>query len=256
MLPVYYQMPYPIYHQCVSMDPSPSFRWCPRKMPLNWNFVENVNVDQIARDMDVSSLEYLVQHIAFANISEADAQRFHDRAALKAFKLLQLGVEYLTHLKRPLPTQPDSAELKKALSESQRRVEELEALLYDSELKRERAQSSARIYKHRYEALQKQIDDEGEDDGEIKGITNQDLDPFTPIQKEINQLRGIVEKRGKSIEQRADQWQSKARYQNPIPQRTVNAKQIEELFKPPEKKKKPNNFYRYYRGTEQSSMPT
>ena len=70
-------------------------------------------------------------------------------------------------------------------------------------------------------------------------------------------MRAIVEKRGKNIEQRADQWKSKSRYQNPIPQRTVNAQQIEDLFKKPEKKKNTNNnFYRNYRSTEQSSLPT
>lgn len=201
-------------------------------MPLNWNLIDDVNVDQIARDMDVNSLEYLVQHIAFANLTDADTQRFGSRGALKAFKLLQLGVEYLTHLKRPLPTQPDSADLRKALSESQKRVEELEALLYESELKRERAQSSAKIYKHRYEALQRQIEDEEDDEGEIKGIENRSVDPFASVQKEINEMRRIIDHRGKSLENRPDQCLRPAK---PGPQpRTVTAKQIEELFKPAE----------------------
>ena len=258
MLPVYYQMPYPVYHQVVSMDPAPSFRWCPRRMPLNWNLVNDVNVDQIARDMDVSSLEYLVQHIAFANITDADAQKFADRGALKAFKLLQLGVEYLTHLKRPLPTQPDSAELKKALSESQRRVEELESLLYESEMKRERAQASVKIYKHKFESLQRQIDDEGEDDGEIKGIDYKDVDPFASVQQEINQMRTIIENRGKTLAERSDQWKSKTKFQSQIPPRTVTAQQIEELFKPPPEKKftKKDHQYRYTNWNYQGSLPT
>ncbi|OHS99405.1 hypothetical protein TRFO_34125 [Tritrichomonas foetus] len=227
-------------------------------MPLNWNLVQDVNVDQIARDMDVSSLEYLVQHIAFANLTDADAQRFQDRGALKAFKLLQLGVEYLTHLKRPLPTQPDSSDLKKALSESQRRVEELESLLYESEMKRERAQASSKIYKHRYEALQRQIDDEGEDEGEIRGIENKDVDPFASVQKEINQMRQIVEKRGKALNERADSWKRKTRHQSEIPPRTVTAHQIEELFKPPNevKRNKKPAMYRYAQRSEQGSLPT
>ena len=201
-------------------------------MPLNWSLIDDVNVDQIARDMDVSSLEYLVQHIAFANLTDADAQRFGSRGAVKAFKLLQLGVEYLTHLKRPLPTQPDSSDLRKALSQSQKRVEELEALLYESELKRERAQSSAKIYKHRYEALHRQVEDEADDEGEIRGIENRSVDPFASVQKEINEMRAIIDHRGKSLENRPDQCLSRGK---PVLQpRTVTAKQIEELFKPAE----------------------
>ena len=258
MLPVYYQMPYPVYHQVVSMDPSPSFRWCPRKMPMNWSMIEDVNVDQIARDMDVSSLEYLVQHIAFANLSDSDNQRFGNRGALKAFKLLQLGVEYLTHLKRPLPTQPDSDELRKALSQSQRRVEELEALLYESELKRERAQASVKIFKHRFEALQRQVEDEEDDEGEVRGIENKSVDPFASVQKELNDMRQIIEHRGKSLEQRAEQWHAKTGSSNYPQPRTVTAKQIEELFKPAEKIKaqRPPTQWRRAMGSNQGSLPT
>lgn len=256
MLPVYYQMPYPVYHQVVNMDPSPSFRWCPRKMPLNWNLIEEVDVDKIAQDMDVSSLEYLVQHIAFANISSADTQRFGNRGALKAFKLLQLGVEYLTHLKRPLPTQPDSGDLKKALSQSQRRVEELENLLYESELKRERASASVKIYKNRFEALQKQVNDEDDDEGEVKGIENRSVDPFASIQREVNDLRRVIDDRGKSLENRANQWHDKTNYNKRPADRTATAQQIEDLFKQPTLDKPGKSQFRRSMRSYQGSMPT
>ena len=256
MLPVYYQMPYPVYHQVVSMDPSPSFRWCPRKMPMNWNLIEDVNVDQIARDMDVSSLEYLVQHIAFANLTDKDYQRFGDKSVLKAFKLLQLGVEYLTHLKRPLPVQADSADLKKELGKSQRRIDELEPLLYDAELRLERAQSSLKIYKHRYESIQRQLDSEDFDDGEVKGIENCDLDPFVSVQKEINQLKKVVEQRGKAIDQRSDMWKPVHRAGKIPPTGSATAQQIEELFRAPQPKR-PQKIYRS-RGAypSQGSLPS
>jgi polyhydroxyalkanoate synthesis regulator phasin len=251
MLPVYYQMPYPVYHQVVTMDPSPSFRWCPRKMPMNGNLLNDLDVDAVRRDMDIGQLEYLVQHIAFANITDSDRERFSDRAVLKGFMLLQLGVEYLTHLKRPLPTQPDSAELKKALSESQRRVEELEALLYDSELKRERSAASAKIYKSRYDALQREISDLADEDGEVLGAESRSVDPFASVQKEVDELRRCIDQRGKALNQRADQWNAKRR----MP-RTVTAQQIEELFRtdkrPPQR---PQTFNRI-RGPNQSSLPT
>jgi hypothetical protein len=221
-------------------------------MPMNWSLVNDIDVDAVRRDLDISQLEYLVQHIAFANITDSDRERFTDRAALKAFLLLQLGVEYLTHLKRPLPTQPDSAELRKALSESQRRVEELEGLLYDSEQKRERSVASAKIYKNRYKALQREISDEANDDGEVLGAEGRSVDPFASVQKEIDELRRGIDHRGKTLEQRADQWSTKRRTP-----RAVTGQQIDELFRtdyrpPPQT---PQTFSRI-RGPNQSSLPT
>jgi hypothetical protein len=198
-------------------------------MPLNWNLVQDIDIGEITRNLDVSQLEYLVQHVAFANITDEDRQRFPDRAALKAFLLLQLGVEYLTHLKRPLPTQPDSADLRKALSESQRRVEELEALLFEAELQRERASASCKIYKQRYEAAQREMNEQGDEDGEVRGIEGRSMDPFAAIQKDVQELRACLDERGKAIEQRTDRWKSRPRR---FPQgRTVGAKELEELFK-------------------------
>lgn len=230
MMPVYYQMPYPVYHQVVSMDPSPSFRWCPRKMPLNWSLVEEVDVDEIIRTMDISALEYLVQHIAFANISDSDAKRFGNGGSLKAFKLLQLGVEYLTHLKRPLPVQPDSGELRKDLSQSQRRIEELENLLYDSQLEAKRHKATAKIYKNRLEALQRQISGFDDDDGEIHHIEGCDLDPMAPLRKEVEQMKVMLNKREKAIQKQSRAY-GKPRGV-PAPGTSASA-QIEELFRKP-----------------------
>lgn len=237
MLPVYYQSPYPVYHQVVSLDPSPSFRWCPRKMPMNWNMISDVDVQAIVSNMDVNSLEYLVQHIAFANITDNDAARFGDRGALKAFQLLQLGVEYLTHLKRPLPTQPDSAELKKALSESQRRVEELEAMLYETNLQLEREKSSSKIYKTRLQTMQKHLSEfEDDDDGELVGMQGKSVDPFASVREEIKDLQAAIDQRGKAIEKRGQNLSmNNQRY---VPRSDQIAQQIEDLFVSPTSSKR------------------
>ena len=223
-------MPYPVYHQVVSMDPSPSFRWCPRKMPMNWSLIEDVNVDEIIRSMDISSLEYLVQHIAFANLSDSDAQRFGNRGSLKAFKLLQLGVEYLTHLKRPLPVQPDSGELRKELSESKRRIEELENLLYDSQLEAQKNKATARIFKNRLESLQRQVAGFDDDDGEVHHIENCDLDPLAPARKEVEQMKTLLTQRDKAIRKQARQY---AKAHTITKSSTSASEQIEELFAQP-----------------------
>lgn len=244
MLPTYYQMPYPVYHQVVSLDPSPSFRWCPRKMPMNWNLIQEVDVDAIVKNMDIDSLEYLVQHIAFANINNSDAQRFGSTETLKAFKLMQLGVEYLTHLKRPLPTQPDSSDLRKALSDAQMRIEELENLLYQSELKREKAESSANIYKKRFNTLRNQFREAeaNGDDGEVIGIDKNSAkvnDAYDDVRKEIDQMRALVDERGRTLSQRAESWHMRQQAEmNKPPPKNVSSKDIANLFISPEEYQK------------------
>ncbi|EAX86458.1 hypothetical protein TVAG_271490 [Trichomonas vaginalis G3] len=244
MLPTYYQMPYPVYHQVVTLDPSPSFRWCPRKMPMNWNLIQEVDVDAIVKNMDIDSLEYLVQHIAFANLNNSDAQRFGSTETLKAFKLLQLGVEYLTHLKRPLPTQPDSSDLRKALSDAQMRIEELENLLYQSELKREKAESSANIYKRRFNTLRNQFNEAeaNADDGEVIGIDKNSAkvnDAYDDVRKELDQMRALVDERGRTLSQRAESWNLRQQAEmNRPPPKNVTSKDIASLFVQPDEYKK------------------
>jgi hypothetical protein len=223
-------------------------------MPMNWNLVQEIDVGEITRNLDVNQLEYLVQHVAFANITDADSRRFTDKATLKAFLLLQLGIEYLTHLKRPLPTQPDSADLRKALGESQRRIEELEGLLFNAELERDRALASCRIHKQRYEALQREINEQNDDDGEVRGIDGRSVDPFAEIEKDVRELRAQIDQRGKAIEQRADRWQSRPRFPQ---RRTVGVKELEELFRPA-RKAEPQKPQPYGSRTSpnQGSLPT
>jgi hypothetical protein len=221
---------------------------------MNWTLVQDIDVGEITKNMDVSQLEYLIQHIAFANITDSDGARFTDKATLKAFLLLQLGVEYLSHLKRPLPTQPDSTDLRKALSESQRRVEELEGLLFDTELQKERATSTAKIYKQRYETLQREFNNQDDEDGEVRGIENRSLDPFAAIQKDVQDLRECLDQRGKAIDQRTDRWGARRRF----PQgKAIGAKELEELFRPARKIENQKVIKSGHRiGTHQGSLPT
>jgi hypothetical protein len=223
-------------------------------MPMNWNLVSEIDVGEITRTLDLNQLEYLVQHIAFANITDADSRRFTDKATLKAFLLLQLGVEYLTHLKRPLPTQPDSSDLRKALGESQRRVEELEGLLFEAELERDRALASCKIHKQRYNALQREMSEHKEEDGEVHGIESRSVDPFAAIAKDVEELRAHIDERGKAIEQRTDGWRRRGRFPA---RRMVGVKELSELFRParPMEAQKPPP-YGSRTSPNQGSLPT
>lgn len=242
-MPIYYQMPYPVYHQVINLDNSPSFKWCARKIPINWDLIGNVDIDTIVKNMDINSLEYLVQHITFGNITDDDAKRFGSKEVLKGFKLLQLGCEYLTHLKKPIPTQADSIELKKALSKCQRRIEELETLLEQSEIKREKAESAASIYKKRFNYLKMQIRDEEDSVGEIKGLERKTVDPLLNVKKEIEEMKAIVDQRGRSLEQRTEQWKARQKMNYELP-RPTTSRDIANLFKSPTEQPKGTTKHR------------
>ena len=62
---------------------------------LNWDWLGNVDVTRIGETGDVASIEYLMNQIAFANITERDTKEFRSRGALHAFMILQIAVEHL-----------------------------------------------------------------------------------------------------------------------------------------------------------------
>ena len=61
--------------------------------PPRFTFLRRINT--IARTGDTASIEYLMQPIAFANITQEDMKQFGSRSALHAFLILQMGVEIL-----------------------------------------------------------------------------------------------------------------------------------------------------------------
>lgn len=247
MLPFYYQTPYPLYHQVVTLDPSPSFKWCPRKLPINWQLIEQVDVDTIQKNMDINSLEYLVQNLAFGNLTKDDYDRFQSPEILKGFMLLQLGVEYLTHLKRPIPTQPDSIDLRKALSEAQRRNEELEMLLAESEAQKSRFEQEAKIYKRRFETVRNEFSKRAEEDGEI--ISDQFVDPFLEVRKELNKTKTLVEARRQKMPK---QSLKQMRFEGT----DFDVDGIFKTIKPNSTKKFGQTTYRPSEFTHQYSLPT
>lgn len=79
------------------------FTFMRRINKMNWDLMGNVDVGTIARTGDVSSVEYLMQPVAFANITQEDADMFGNRAALHAFLILQMGVEVLLNKMANMP---------------------------------------------------------------------------------------------------------------------------------------------------------
>lgn len=66
-----------------------------RTRNLDWNYVGNIDVTKIGATGDTASLDELIPHIAYANISERDMNEFNSRGALHGFMILQIAVEHL-----------------------------------------------------------------------------------------------------------------------------------------------------------------
>jgi hypothetical protein len=90
---------------------------------MSLNLLNDINVDAVVRNMDIGQLECICEYRRFR---PGALQRSR---GLEGVSVAIAQVEYLIHLKRPLPMQPDSAGSKRTLGEW------LETLLYDSELK-------------------------------------------------------------------------------------------------------------------------
>lgn len=73
----------------------PRFTFLRRINKMNWDLIANVDVGTIAKTGDTASIEYLMQPIAFANITQEDMKQFGTRSALHAFLILQMAVEIL-----------------------------------------------------------------------------------------------------------------------------------------------------------------
>ena len=81
--------------QFMQMPQQPRYTFLRRINKMNWDLLANVDVGTIARNGDVASVEFLMQPIAFANITQDDIQQFGTRSALHAFLILQMAVEIL-----------------------------------------------------------------------------------------------------------------------------------------------------------------
>jgi zinc finger protein DZIP1 len=57
----------------------------------------NVDLDKITREVDLKSLEGLLQNITFAQLDRDDLERLGDQHFIKLFKLSQLSIEYLLY---------------------------------------------------------------------------------------------------------------------------------------------------------------
>jgi hypothetical protein len=82
-----------------------SFTFKERAGRLNWQQIQEVDLNQLIENGDVKSLQSLLENITYASLSREDLDRFGDASLTKLFKLSQLSLEYLQRSQSNLHSQ-------------------------------------------------------------------------------------------------------------------------------------------------------
>lgn len=117
----------------------PRFQFAPRTGRVDWRRVASVNIDRMARDMDVEVLQKLLRNVAFCDIEGEDLSDV-DPNVVKLFRLSQYMLEYTLHAQDFLAGQAASSA--DALRETRGALEKLQkehARLKDEDSKRRKA---------------------------------------------------------------------------------------------------------------------
>ncbi|CAN7985344.1 unnamed protein product, partial [Ixodes hexagonus] len=81
-------------HPVVSLH---GFQFHSRSQKIDWRKIASVDVDKVAREVDVETLQNNVAHLTFCDIDNELDGCLVDTNFLKLFKLAQLCIEYLMH---------------------------------------------------------------------------------------------------------------------------------------------------------------
>ncbi|KAI8822558.1 uncharacterized protein EV422DRAFT_566237 [Fimicolochytrium jonesii] len=77
-----------------------------RRERLNWKLLASLNVDQITKEVDIKSLQEMMENLTFCDIEAED--RYADPNFIKLIQLSQLTIEYLLHCQNYLLDQRQS----------------------------------------------------------------------------------------------------------------------------------------------------
>ncbi|XP_017751309.1 PREDICTED: zinc finger protein DZIP1L [Rhinopithecus bieti] len=108
----------------------PTFKFQPRHDSMDWRRISTLDVDRVARELDVATLQENIAGITFCNLDREVCNRCGqpvDPALLKVLRLAQLIIEYLLHCQDCLSTSIAQLEarLQTSLGQQQRGQQEL-----------------------------------------------------------------------------------------------------------------------------------
>nr|XP_012306569.1 zinc finger protein DZIP1L isoform X2 [Aotus nancymaae] len=108
----------------------PTFKFQPRRDSMDWRRISTLDVDRVARELDVATLQENIASITFCNLEREVCSRCGqpvDPALLKVLRLAQLIIEYLLHCQDCLSASIAQLEarLQTSLGQQQRSQQEL-----------------------------------------------------------------------------------------------------------------------------------
>ncbi len=64
---------------------------------INWRQLMNVDLEKVTKEIDLQTLETLLNNVTYANLDRDDLERLGDQHFVKLFRLSQLTIEYLLY---------------------------------------------------------------------------------------------------------------------------------------------------------------
>ena len=71
------------------------FQFSQKQDSINWKELEELDLDKIQADVNLSALERLLSKYTYAKLTKQDLDKIADPSAIKLFKLSQLTMEYM-----------------------------------------------------------------------------------------------------------------------------------------------------------------
>ncbi|ELW48591.1 Zinc finger protein DZIP1L [Tupaia chinensis] len=108
----------------------PTFKFQPRRETVDWRRISALDVDRVARELDVATLQENIAGVTFCNLDREACSRCGqpvDPVLLKVLRLAQLTIEYLLHCQDCLSASVAQLEarLQASLGQQQRGQQEL-----------------------------------------------------------------------------------------------------------------------------------
>lgn len=108
----------------------PAFKFQPRRESIDWRRISAVDVDRVARELDVATLQENIAGVTFCNLDQEVCNHCRqpvDPVLLKVLRLAQLIIEYLLHCQDCLSASVAQLEarLQASLGQQQRGQQEL-----------------------------------------------------------------------------------------------------------------------------------
>ena len=108
----------------------PTFKFQPRRESVDWRRISALDVDRVARELDVATLQENIASVTFCNLDREVCGRCGqpvDPVLLKVLRLAQLSIEYLLHCQDCLSTSVAQLEarLQASLGQQERGQQEL-----------------------------------------------------------------------------------------------------------------------------------